>query len=42
MPYDEANREMFKAYAERYAPDGEIRFWRQIQKQRSRAWERCS
>lgn len=26
MPYDEANREMFKAYAERYAPDGEIRF----------------
>lgn len=26
MPYDAANQEMFKAYTERYKPDGEIRF----------------
>lgn len=26
MPYEEANKEMFRAYSERYTPDGEIRF----------------
>lgn len=26
MPYDEANKEMFRAYTEHYNPDGEIRF----------------
>lgn len=26
MPYEEANKEMVKAYSERYTPDGEIRF----------------
>ena len=26
MPYEEANKEMFRAYSERHTPDGEIRF----------------
>lgn len=26
MPYEEANQQMFKAYTDRYTPDGEIRF----------------
>lgn len=26
MPYEEANKEMFRAYSKRYTPDGEIRF----------------